>query len=483
MRVAFFAILVSPFLAFGQASSLNAFDTTGIQFENNLSWKEIQLKARNENKYIFLDCYATWCGPCKLMEKYIFSKKDVGDYFNTRFISVRVQMNKTSNDDQQIRNWYADANFIKIKYNIQSYPSYLFFSADGNIVHEEIGSTENSALFIAKASNALDPNSQYYKLIGNENDFKNDSVKLFHLLQTALAIKDKEHIVKLGRDYLKVVTNLFTKENLRIALELIRLDGSYTKEGEDFFVNNAPRINSVMEDNNFTEKVIGPRIFAREINSLFVKGVTPINWRIVSQDLQQRFSILDHLFMIILEDYFRSDVRKEVKDFLASQKDPIKDWNQISYELQKRFPDYDSLEKIILKEEAAYCIEKKRWQESERFSYLLLRKYSNQMRDKEVNGIIWEFLFFYSNDRKILRDAIKLMDRIIKKEDRENLASYMDTYANLLYKIGKKEKAIFWENKAIEHANKFNHQGLNEYNAALGKMKKGSPTWRTDLIM
>ena len=45
-------------------------DTTkGIHFVNGLSWQEVLQKAKAENKYIFVDCYATWCGPCKAMDK------------------------------------------------------------------------------------------------------------------------------------------------------------------------------------------------------------------------------------------------------------------------------------------------------------------------------------------------------------------------------------------------------------------------------
>ncbi len=36
-----------------------------IHFENGLSWEQIKEKAKAEHKYIFVDCYATWCGPCK----------------------------------------------------------------------------------------------------------------------------------------------------------------------------------------------------------------------------------------------------------------------------------------------------------------------------------------------------------------------------------------------------------------------------------
>jgi thiol:disulfide interchange protein len=76
LRFIFYLLVIgfTHFLAFGQ--------DVGIKFESHLSWNEILAKAKTENKYIFIDCYTTWCGPCKYMSKNIFTQKEVGDYFN-----------------------------------------------------------------------------------------------------------------------------------------------------------------------------------------------------------------------------------------------------------------------------------------------------------------------------------------------------------------------------------------------------------------
>jgi thiol:disulfide interchange protein len=66
----------------------------GIDFREGLSLDSIQVIAKKENKSIFLDCFATWCVPCKNMERNVFSQKKVSEYFNEHFISVRVQMDK-----------------------------------------------------------------------------------------------------------------------------------------------------------------------------------------------------------------------------------------------------------------------------------------------------------------------------------------------------------------------------------------------------
>src|SRR5688572_6405431 len=87
----------------------------GIKWTEGLNWEEIKEKARKENKYIFLDCFATWCGPCKLMDKNVYTKQQIGNLLNQKFISVRVQMDQTKNDVEQVKNWYTDAAVIKKK--------------------------------------------------------------------------------------------------------------------------------------------------------------------------------------------------------------------------------------------------------------------------------------------------------------------------------------------------------------------------------
>src|SRR5688500_3765008 len=75
---------------------------TGIKWVEGLSWEHILQKAKTDNKYIFVDFYTTWCAPCKAMEKNVYPDTRVGDVMNDKFISVKVQMDKTDNDPTNI---------------------------------------------------------------------------------------------------------------------------------------------------------------------------------------------------------------------------------------------------------------------------------------------------------------------------------------------------------------------------------------------
>ena len=68
-------------------------ESRGIDFFPG-SWNEALELAKKEDKLIFLDAYASWCGPCKSMQKKVFPTDKVGEYFNARFINVKIDMEK-----------------------------------------------------------------------------------------------------------------------------------------------------------------------------------------------------------------------------------------------------------------------------------------------------------------------------------------------------------------------------------------------------
>jgi len=127
-------------------TSIIAFAQEAIQFQD-VPFKDLIAKAKKENKIVFIDAYASWCGPCKMMEKNIFTKKSVGDYYNSNFVNARFDMEK------------GEGREIAAKYGVRSYPTYLFLNGDGELVSQNFGYMEESP-FLAMAQDINSPNNK-----------------------------------------------------------------------------------------------------------------------------------------------------------------------------------------------------------------------------------------------------------------------------------------------------------------------------------
>lgn len=60
----------------------------GVRFES-LTFKEVLEKAKKENRWIFLDAYTSWCGPCKLMAEQVFTRAKAGSFLTPAFVNVK----------------------------------------------------------------------------------------------------------------------------------------------------------------------------------------------------------------------------------------------------------------------------------------------------------------------------------------------------------------------------------------------------------
>lgn len=120
----------------------------GLQFHQNESWEKILELAQKENKMIFMDCYTTWCGPCKALAKEIFPQEKVGEFFNPRFINVQYDMEK--GDGKML--------YAKYKKNIIGFPTLLLLDKEGNVLQQMAGFLSADKLIegIKKASEGKD---------------------------------------------------------------------------------------------------------------------------------------------------------------------------------------------------------------------------------------------------------------------------------------------------------------------------------------
>lgn len=101
-------------------------ETESIQF-NTASWNEILALAKKENKPVFLDISASWCGYCKRMKANVFTEPEVAKLYNTTFINVSVDGEK------------GEGIQLAKKYGVKGYPTLVFLNPDGSLSFQTSG--------------------------------------------------------------------------------------------------------------------------------------------------------------------------------------------------------------------------------------------------------------------------------------------------------------------------------------------------------
>jgi thiol-disulfide isomerase/thioredoxin len=94
------------------------------------TWSEALQKAKDQNRLIFVDAYASWCGPCKRMAATVFPDKKAGDFFNKNFVNLKIDMEKPENEE------------FALKFPVSSYPTLMIIDETGKLVIRDIGAKD-----------------------------------------------------------------------------------------------------------------------------------------------------------------------------------------------------------------------------------------------------------------------------------------------------------------------------------------------------
>lgn len=103
----------------------------GMNFEpDGTTLEQASEKAKAQGKLIFLDCYTSWCGPCKKMAKDVFPQESVGKYMNDKFINIKIDMES------------AYGAPLAKKLQVQAYPTFVIFNADAKEIGRFLGGSD-----------------------------------------------------------------------------------------------------------------------------------------------------------------------------------------------------------------------------------------------------------------------------------------------------------------------------------------------------
>lgn len=115
----------------------------GIDFVEGKTFAEVLEMAKKSGKDVFVDCYTSWCGPCRMLATQVFPQKIVGDYFNAKFVNVKIDMEKGEGPE------------LHKRFGVRAFPTLLFLDSNGKELNRIVGAERDAAVFVEQVKNGL----------------------------------------------------------------------------------------------------------------------------------------------------------------------------------------------------------------------------------------------------------------------------------------------------------------------------------------
>lgn len=281
----------------------------GIEFYEG-TWKDAMAKAKAEDKLLFVDAFAKWCGPCKAMAKNVFTQESVGSFFNANFINLKLDMEE------------ADGVTFGHKYPVSAYPTLFFIDGDGKVIKNIKGGQQPDGL-ISLGEDAI---KKVDKSIRYEEKYKagDRSYDLMYNYVKALNASGKPSL-KISNEYLATNPEMTEDQKLRFIFEAA-VD-SDTKLFDQVIANRS-KIENLVGKEAFADKCIVAfnatikKAVEYEMESMLTETITKAK-KLIPHDADEFAANAEMQYYKVFrnEDKFMSAYRSLAKKVF---KDPVK---------------------------------------------------------------------------------------------------------------------------------------------------------------
>jgi thiol-disulfide isomerase/thioredoxin len=356
----------------------------GIIFEENISFNDAIAKAKAENKIIFMDCYTTWCGPCKRLAANVFPLADVGGYFNAKFINTKVDMEK------------GEGPAIAAEFGVRAYPTLLFIDGNRKVVNRVVGLVDGPTL-IAGGKQANNQLPGLMDELKGRYDAGNRTPEFLQTYVDAL-LNDGVNYDKEFSEWLKALSDKDLQSE-RTTKQIFNYTNSIASPGMAYVLKNKVYYN----------QVVGDKVVSGKVNSLAEKAM--------KESLQKQDKTIFDAGVKVLQALNAADASEQINKLSMDYAARTNDWSS-----------YDKFATAYIKKSGtkdAFVLNDVAWN-----YYLnvndkaLLQKASKwafeavNLKNTSTNNITYAYLLYKTGN---IKEAIKSCDYAILRAKEERL--------------------------------------------------------------
>ena len=302
-----------------------------MEIKTETDWKNAMVEANSSGKLVFLDIYATWCGPCKYLESDIYPDSALGKYYNSHFINLKMD---------------GETEFGRLKaaeYALSAYPTMYYISASEDMLSRVVGVKQAPELleFGKKVVNSS------AKLVQFKSDFDADKLTAEELMEYRALLLEFEQEEQSNLVAAKILPSLSDDDILNPIFKNIILSAKTDLDGKlfKFMKDNNERLKEFWSGEEL--ETIYSNIFGASLNIAIVENDIAYRDRIINEFLpvyivddtvglfRARY-ITNKLFFANTGDWKSYGDVVNV-EYLANQKDDDKFLYEESYEIVNNY--------------------------------------------------------------------------------------------------------------------------------------------------